>query len=43
MDDGLILVSYTGTQDAKGVWKDSQPVLREVYCEIGDIIEYTED
>lgn len=37
MDDVLILVSYTGTQDAKGVWKDSQPVLREVYCEIGEI------
>lgn len=33
----ITLVSYPRTQDANGVWRDSVPVLRPVYCQVESV------
>lgn len=33
----ITLVSYPRTQDANGVWRDSAPVERTVYCQVDSI------
>lgn len=32
MDDTLTLLSYTRTQDANGIWRESAPTKKEVFC-----------
>lgn len=33
----ITLVSYPKTQDANGVWRDSVPVQRLVYCQVDSV------
>ena len=33
----ITLVSYPRTQDANGVWRDSAPVERTVYCQVDSV------
>lgn len=33
----ITLISYPRTQDANGVWRDSEPVERTVYCQVDSV------
>lgn len=35
--DVITLVSYPRTQDDNGVWRDSTPVERSVYCQVESV------